>query len=118
MEYTKLHKMRLFEECSAVMYVTEEDYKKYGYDLNKFGELRSRKVVNFEKGQVVGIRWPDGTESSETIQMREYPVSHWHGTGDIPPHMVLREPYIISSINGLEVKVDDLSELEIALKNS
>ncbi len=77
---------------------------------------RAGKAVQFEDEQKVRVRWPDGKESTETLYLKTHTemVSE-QGHPRRPVENTL--PHIRSSLNGLEVKVDDLSKLEIAVED-
>ncbi len=74
------------------------------------------KEIQFEEGQEIRVRWPNGTESTEKVYLEthtEIDFEHGH------PWCLVENtlPYIRSSANGVKVMIDDFSKLEIAVND-
>ncbi len=107
MDYVKLEE---YDSWGARYYAIE------GTGLTPHGTADTALELEFYDGQRIHVKWPDNTETVETVRMRDYRESirdhsqSYEVTGQLPS--------IPIKIHGLETMLDDDSFVELRFLRS
>jgi len=74
------------------------------------GQLSESRRLEFSDGQKVGVQWPNGNRTDETVRMKSYfesipDMGHSYDSVDVRPNLSIE-------VNGLEVLIDNFKQLK------